>query len=497
VDRLACVDLPAFPLQLLLRSHPEWQGLPAAVVDEDKPTGVILWANRQARLAGVLPGLRYASALSLSPGLRAGTIGAEAIAGGVAELRVRLHGFSPAVEPHMHEPGLFWLDAGGFEHLFESPEAWAGQLRESLEALGFIAAVVVGFKRFGTYALAKVLQGRKAVVIESSEREQALLRSVPLNMLGCPPDARDSLAKLGVRRVADLLTLPGHGVLKRYGPQVHQLHRFAAGELELPLSPTPLPEVVEEHVQLDYREDNAERLVFVIKPLVDRLLARLRRRGEALTELHLCLEQEDVPPRQETIRTAEPTLASRAIMELVRLRLDGAPLAVPAVGVVVRATAAPATAAQLAMFDEAPRRDLAAAARAFARLRAAYDQPDVVSRAVPRERHSPEGCFAWEPLEKLGLPTPREPDAPRLVRNLFGRAQQLPFRPKHEPDGWLPLGQEGGAVIRQQGPYRLDGGWWRQEIERDYFFLETRRGDLLWVYYDRTSNRWYLQGEVC
>ena len=47
--RLACVDLPAFPLQLLLRRHPEWASYPAAVVAEDKPQGLILWVNEKGQ----------------------------------------------------------------------------------------------------------------------------------------------------------------------------------------------------------------------------------------------------------------------------------------------------------------------------------------------------------------------------------------------------------------------------------------------------------------
>lgn len=41
MDRLACVDLPALPLQLLRRLHPEWAlapGAPTAVVAE-----VVVW----------------------------------------------------------------------------------------------------------------------------------------------------------------------------------------------------------------------------------------------------------------------------------------------------------------------------------------------------------------------------------------------------------------------------------------------------------------------
>ena len=61
MERLACVDLPEFPLQLLLSRHPEWKRLPAAVVAQDKPQGEILMVSPEARAAGVLPGMRYAA----------------------------------------------------------------------------------------------------------------------------------------------------------------------------------------------------------------------------------------------------------------------------------------------------------------------------------------------------------------------------------------------------------------------------------------------------
>ena len=41
VDRTACVDLPAFPLQLLLKRRPGWRDHPVAVVDSDKPQGLV------------------------------------------------------------------------------------------------------------------------------------------------------------------------------------------------------------------------------------------------------------------------------------------------------------------------------------------------------------------------------------------------------------------------------------------------------------------------
>ena len=49
MGRTACLDLPAFPLQLLLWRRPDWRALPAAVVESDKPQAEILWMNERAR----------------------------------------------------------------------------------------------------------------------------------------------------------------------------------------------------------------------------------------------------------------------------------------------------------------------------------------------------------------------------------------------------------------------------------------------------------------
>jgi protein ImuB len=35
-----------------------------------------------------------------------------------------------------------------------------------------------------------------------------------------------------------------------------------------------------------------------------------------------------------------------------------------------------------------------------------------------------------------------------------------------------------------------------REVRRDYYFVETRRGELLWIYYDRRRRGWFLHGRV-
>jgi protein ImuB len=57
-------------------------------------------------------------------------------------------------------------------------------------------------------------------------------------------------------------------------------------------------------------------------------------------------------------------------------------------------------------------------------------------------------------------------------------------------------GLEQGPVVRVDGPYVVAGGWWNRPVHREYHFAETRKGDLLWVYYDRMRRRWFLHGRV-
>ena len=60
MESLACVDVPALALQVLVARESAWRAEPVAVVDHDAPHGVVRWTNERARRAGVLAGMRYA-----------------------------------------------------------------------------------------------------------------------------------------------------------------------------------------------------------------------------------------------------------------------------------------------------------------------------------------------------------------------------------------------------------------------------------------------------
>lgn len=493
MERLACVNVPAFPLQLLLRHHPDWANHPVAVVAEDKPQGLILWVNEKARRKGVVPGLRYAGGSSLAAGLRAGVVPSAEVEEGVALLTEKLMRFTPHVEPSVAGPGVFWLSVAGLNLLHPSLREWADSIRAFLEGGGLWGNVVVGFSRFGTYVVARAQRG--AVLFEDPSEECAAARQVSLNCLDLGPDFQMTLVKLGVKTVAQLLSLPAAGLAERFGREAYRIYRMAAGDLSAPLQPHPAREPIRQMLVLDDPETEVTRLTFLVKRLLHPVLSALVARRQALAELalHLLLERKE--RHEERIRPAAPTLDPVQLLELVRLRLEALELAAGVIEIELTAEGSPAMEEQLRFFQERPRRDLDAANRALARLRAEFGDGAVVQARL-RDGHLPEARFTWQPLEKVALPKARHLAKRTLVRRILAKPVSLPSQPRTHEDGWLLLGPGFGPVNRLCGPYILSGGWWIREIHREYYFVETQRGDLLWVYYDKRRRRWFLQGWV-
>ena len=590
---MACVELPAFPLQLLLQRHPDWSGRPVAVVDRDKPQGVILWVNEHARACRIRSGMRYGAGLSLARSLHAGEVPPAEIERGVAALADRLRRFSPDVEPSRDEPGIFWLNASGLSHLYASPRRWAEAVVDAVRACGFQGAIAVGFTRFGTYAIARTVTpetartagtaaarrasatpqfqaaaetarppgtaagvsvagttgtanasgsalpavGQVVAVLRDPAAERVLAGEAPLERLGLDPALRDSLQKLGIETVRAFLRLPPAGIRRRFGPDAERLHRLAAGDLWVPLQPLRVRDPLVARHDFDDPETDVSRLLFAVERLLNRVLARIAARSERLAALtlHLRLDRTGAKSGQvrgeagdelsgsldvldrtgtqtEQIRPAAPTLDAAQLLGLVRLRLEALALGAGVTGLRVTARAVRTAAAQQGLFVERPPRDLAAANRALARVRAEFGD-DVVVRARLAEAHLPEAQFVWEPLESAPRPAPgsrsasaRPASAPRsasgdvscrpLVRRIYACPIPLPPRPRHEPDGWLLRGGETGHVENLAGPHLISGGWWRSAVHREYYFARMRDGDLLWIYYDRPRRRWCWQGRV-
>ena len=492
MERMACVDVAALPLQLLLRDHPDWKDHPAAVVDRDQAQGIILWVNPRARSMRILPGMRHGAGLAISRHLRADVISQGAIQKAVAALVPQLRRFTPEVEPSRDEPGVFWLGASGLSRLHPCLEAWAGLIHNDLAGAGFDSTVAVGFSRFGSYAAAKACN--RIVVFQTPEEEHADVRGVLLERLGFAPKIRDLLARLDIHTLGGFLDLPASQIRSRLGREAHRLHRMASGDLWSPLQAEIPFEPTTAEILLDDPESDRRRLRVLMEGLLEPLLDSLNQRHEVMTSLLLTLRLEDRSQRTETLRPASPTLDRAQILDLLRLRMEATVLTAGVTGIAMEVRGAGPGVRQRELFHGASARDYDAAGRALARLRARFGDGALL-RARLHPRHLPEARFTWEPMEAVPLPRPQKARLRPLVRRFFPK----PVRLSH---AGLQVGEartgKNYFTRESSGPYIISGGWRGRGAEehREYHFVRTGEGSWLWIYYDRKRQGWFLHGKV-
>jgi len=324
------------------------------------------------------------------------------------------------------------------------------------------------------------------------------VRRVSLAQLDLDHGVRERLLALGVETVGDFLRLPGDGIRQRFGAAADTLYQRASGRRWSPLVPVAADEPQERTLHFDTPESNTERLVFVVKRLLDSLLAALTSRAQAVTELVLSMTLDDKSTRLERIRPASATLEAAQLLVLVRLRLDAVHLSAGIVTLRVSADTCSAAPHQRQLLHEA-RRDADAANQALARLGAECGEQCVV-RARVCDAHLPSARFVWEPLAHVtALSAPRVVASRPLVRRIY--AQPLPVASGFGRPA-LPMALSDVPGARRQtsdaelGPYIVSGGWWGGGVRRDYYFRHAEDGNLRWVYYDHRKARVFAQGGV-
>lgn len=473
-------------MQLLLLDNPSWRTLPIAVVEADRPQAKLLWVNEHARELRVLPGMRFAAARSLAANLRASVISTKRIEQAISELFSLLLNFSPRVEPVPEQPGTFWIDPSGMGLLWSDLGAWAQATQRALAEAGYSASVVVGFHRFRAHAIACAHSSTAhALVLTDRRREARMAAGVALDRLAISPRLRDDLAGLGVRTLGDFMALPGAELRVRFGVEAERLHARGRDDSWDPMQARALIDPIRARTQLDPPEADVTRLLFRIKPVLERLLGQLADRGSAMSALQLRLQLDHANGHEQRLEPAAPTLDTLQILDLLRLRIDSLSLPAGVEEFELELEGQRTDPRQIALFRASVRRDLEAGNRALAQLRAALG-PNAVTQPRLRAAHLPEARFNWVPTQQLRFPEPNnmqvEGERPPRIRRLLHRPQQSELNPE-----WT-----------LQGPFRASGGWWVREVDRNYYFAQTPNPItspiILWVFYDRPRRRWFLQG---
>ncbi len=304
----ACIFVPDFPVEALLRIEPLLRSQPVAVLEGKPPLQKVFVVNQAAREAGVEPGMSKLQAEACDGlVLRARSVLQESAAH--AALLDCAQSFSPRVEDTA--PDTIVLDLDGLESLFGSAAKIARDIARRASELGLEANVAVASNP-DTAMLAA--NGFTGVTVIAPGKEAEHLGSLPIEVLvaaaaGGPAfpagnqkdkDATrraertfgilDTLERWGIATCRAFAALPEIAVSERLGQDGLHLQKLASGATSRTLVPVEPLLVFEEAMELEHPLVLLEPLAFLLSGLLDQLCARLWSRSLATQELRLTLE---------------------------------------------------------------------------------------------------------------------------------------------------------------------------------------------------------------
>ena len=491
-SRIACLAVPAFPLQAVLRAEPALLGSALAVTQGNGERATILAATLAARTSGVRAGQTAAQARTVCGELTLREATPALLTAAGDALYDVASAFSPCIE--RNEDHVL-LEVGDLGQLFASEEALAAALGAHAQKVGLRVNVALADNKSTAHILARCRLGTTLI---PSGAERDTLSPLPLPALGLSPAQVTLLTRWGLRTIGEFAALPRRQLAARLGAPGPTLHRLACGEEKEPLSPTPPPLMISESVELDDAVDNLEPLAFLLRGLLDRAVSRLAALCQACGDFTLHLELEPRGSEERRIAVAVPTREVATLLELARLMLAARPPVAPVRAITVRTAPSRPRAVQMSLFAPAgplPER----LAVTLARLQSLCGEGRVGTPVVP-DTHLPGQAAVAPFIEPPAAAfsgahrdsdSAAEPPPHLLCTHVLRPPPEATVHTRGALVEFLHTDAVAGPVRRCGGPYRLREGGGARTL-RDYYDVELNDGGVYRLFHDLRADRWYL-----
>ena len=508
----ACIYIPDFPVEAIVRAEPLLRERAVAVLDGKPPVVRIMALNERGRQMGMEVSMTKLQAAIFSDAVLRPRSREQEKSAHSALLDVAF-GFAPRVEDAAQDRVL--LDLCGMERMHGSAANMARELASRVNATGLEANVAVAGNPDSAMHAACGFTGTTVIPAGEEARRlgvlslHVLLDSFDLPRAKSPQAAAlrererlreqmlDTLERWGVRDFRTLALLPEHALASRMGQAGARLQRLARGEEMRTLTLSEPESRFEEAFELEFPVENLEPLSFILNRLLEQLCARLESRALAAHELNLRLQLERRVADEETTTAPELSISdnvagkpvferrlrlpvamrdAKVFLKLLQLDLAAHPPGAPILKLWISAQPAPPRSAQRGLFlpltPEAEKLEITLARiisivgehrAGIARLLDTH-RPDAftVERfAAPEE----------SPGQTLTLSEVADSDSPSYALRIFRPARRLRVRVADgrptaiqsttQPDQ-PPLQ---GKVLWSAGPWRCSGEWWEERTQ--------------------------------
>jgi len=552
--RILSLWFPRLGADRLIRSGrgPVMSDQPFVVVRDTGQAQVVTWLSPAASARGLTAGQPIRDARALCPGLITHLHSDQADAFFLASLRRWAGKFTPwvGVEP----PASLVLDITGCAHLFGGEEGLVSQINAECTDLGLAVRAGLADTVGAAWALARYagrapendLNGDAIDQEARATRSRAAKRrhwerggAAPSQNLAAPPeltisipgkahmalsplpvaalrldqDTTAALARVGLKRVSDVIGMPRAALARRFGRGLVKRLDQALGREPEPVSPLRADTHFAVRLTLPDPIGLAEDLIAGIDRLLPALCAKLQDKGRGARRIRLQAFRADQGTETFEVGLARPTDRPAALRPLLLMKLDDidAGFGIDTLRIEAHVTE-PLTHHQHKGQLDAARAAIQAQALGTGGIDALVGRLgtriglEAMTRLHPADSHLPEKgaqvlAAAWSepastPWPALGRPRPLLLWAPEPV-HADGATPRPPIRFR-----WRGRRL---CTVECSGPERIAPEWWLDDPNwrtgvRDYWQLTCAEGERLWLFYAHggtMSAGWFCHGSFC
>lgn len=433
--------------------------------------------------------------------------------------------YSPLVgleESDSKPPTSLLLDITGCEIHFGGEASLARQLRHELAQRGYDARIAIADTIGAAWAMSHYgvsTQGPIAVLPQKGHAP--VLRRLPIAGLRLSSQIMDPLLKLDLNKIGQVENLPRSTLPSRFGKELQRRLDQAWGTAHELITPERLQQPLTEIWNFEDTLTSRQTLELVARELFERVLKQLEPRRAGIRELQ-CHFRGRVDRLTLTLRLLQPTSELRHLWDLLQLEWDRQEVASHKSGTVPKCLTdgissvcleipetAPLRVRQETLFEPEPGQKEALAFRQFVeRLSSRLGEKSVL-KSQPAPDYQPEyACDyrAWcsdvskankpekDLVEKTEWDTSLARTRPlRLLANPL-RVEARSTFPPGSPY-FIRWDSHDQTVVKTWHSERIATGWWREhDVQRDYYHIETDRGQHLWVFYCAGNAEWFVHG---
>ncbi|HWG57830.1 MAG TPA: hypothetical protein VN661_02155 [Candidatus Acidoferrales bacterium] len=520
----ACIYIPDFMVQSLMRSEPALRDGPLAVIEGAPPLWNVVAANPVALRAGLKLGMTKAQAEEFGIPVRHRSESQEKATH--AALLDAGWGASPRVEETREDTIV--LDIAGLDSLFGSRNDIARELARRASHLGLIPQVAAASS---IEAAIHAARGFAGITVIPDGEERKALSGLPIHVLSAGVETIEVLERWGVETLGGLANLPVLPLSERLGAEGVRLHQIASGSCTRSIVLASPSLHFEEEMELEDAVEELDPLSFLLGRLLDQLCARLAGRALALRALHLQFDLEphferefrsladDVRPREATVYGKVLTLPvpvrdAKLLLQLLRLQLQSDPPLASIRKISLSAEASAPRVTQNGLFaPQAP--DPEKLELTLARLAKLVGQANAGS-PEPLDTHRP-GAFR---MNRFAPSQVRPEKSAQNASGKIGTAKPMQgfraIRPpvpitvdiRDEEPVRVYLRGKCGTVTAASGPWKTSGDWWQDswqhsewDVALDFGTRTALRGSeprpdqgVYRIYNDGRQGRWFVRG---